>query len=86
MHPPNSFNSICALIQFVRRRPSVKPQEISLRRINADQGPLIVGQSATFECLTHGSRPKANVYWLFDGKRLDPPMNGKCIYSYESLL
>lgn len=48
-----------------------------VRQLNGRE-PLLVGQTATFECTSHGSRPQANIYWLFQGVRHDAPMNGKC--------
>lgn len=53
----------------------MKPQEISLKQLV--QEPLVVGQTVSFECITHGSRPQATIHWLFQGVRHDTPMNGK---------
>lgn len=47
-------------------RPQASPDE-----------PLLAGQTVTFECITHGSRPQATLHWLFQGSRHDPPMQGK---------
>ena len=39
--------------------------------------PVLVSEKeAKFECTTLGSRPRAILYWLFDGKRLNTPLNG----------
>lgn len=57
---------------------TVKPQDVSLKQVGGqEQLPLIVGQTATFECVSHGSRPEATIHWLFQGIRHDTPMNGK---------
>lgn len=61
----------------------VKPKEVLLRRLPSagglePPGPLLAGQTATFECTSTGSRPQATIHWLFQGRRHDPPMSRKC--------
>ena len=34
-------------------------------------------REAIFECNTFGSRPKANLFWHFDGSRHNTPLNGE---------
>lgn len=38
---------------------------------------LLAGQVATFECVTHGSRPQATIHWIFQGQKYEPPIDGK---------
>lgn len=53
---------------------NLKPVDVSLRVVSK---PLIAGQSATFECSSHGSKPQATLHWLFQGTRHDTPLSCK---------
>jgi hypothetical protein len=51
----------------------VKPTEVRITQLT----PILVAdREAIFECNTFGSRPKAILYWLFDGTRHNTPLNG----------
>lgn len=52
---------------------TVKPTEVHIKQIT----PVLVSEKeGKFECSSLGSRPRANLYWVFDGKRLNSPLNG----------
>ncbi|CAG2105035.1 unnamed protein product, partial [Medioppia subpectinata] len=52
----------------------VKPTEVRITQLT----PILVAdREAIFECNTFGSRPKATLYWLFDGTRHNTPLNGE---------
>lgn len=51
----------------------MKPTEVHIKQIT----PVLVSErEAKFECTTLGSRPRAVLYWVFDGKRLNSPLSG----------
>ena len=51
----------------------MKPTEVHIKQIT----PVLVSEKeAKFECATLGSRPRAVLYWVFDGKRLNSPLSG----------
>jgi hypothetical protein len=51
----------------------VKPTEVRIRQLSP---VLVAGKEAKFECSTTGSRPRAIIYWLFDGKRHETALSG----------
>ncbi|RWS13262.1 uncharacterized protein B4U79_07967 [Dinothrombium tinctorium] len=52
---------------------NLKPTDVQITQLT----PLLVAdKEATFECQAFGSRPKAILYWLFDGQRHNTPLNG----------
>lgn len=53
---------------------AVKPQEVHITQLTAN---LAAEREATFECNTFGSRPRATLYWLFDGSRHNTPLSGE---------
>ncbi len=51
----------------------MKPTEVRITQLT----PILVAdREAIFECNTFGSRPKAVLYWIFDGTRHNTPLNG----------
>lgn len=60
--------------------PLVKPTEVRVSQLTP---VLVADKEAVLECSTFGSRPKAVIYWNFDGQRFNTPLNGK--YSCEDV-
>ncbi|CAG2160223.1 unnamed protein product [Oppiella nova] len=53
---------------------NLKPTEVRITQLT----PILVAdREAIFECNTFGSRPKAILYWIFDGTRHNTPLNGE---------
>ena len=53
---------------------NLKPTEVRITQLT----PILVAdREAIFECNTFGSRPKASLFWLFDGSRHNTPLNGE---------
>ncbi|XP_054169147.1 hemicentin-1-like [Oppia nitens] len=53
---------------------NLKPTDVRISQLT----PILVSdREATFECNTYGSRPKATLYWIFDGSRHNTPLNGE---------
>ena len=53
---------------------TVKPTEVRISQLSQ---VLVADKEAVLECSTFGSRPKAVIYWNFDGQRFNTPLNGK---------
>lgn len=53
---------------------AVKPTEVRIRQLSA---VLVANKEAKFECSTSGSRPRAHLYWLFDGQRHETALSGE---------
>lgn len=51
----------------------VKPTEVKVSQLTQ---VLVADKEAVLECSTFGSRPKAVIYWNFDGQRFNTPLNG----------
>ncbi|RWS23969.1 protein turtle B-like protein [Leptotrombidium deliense] len=52
---------------------NLKPTEVQITQLTPI---LVTDREATFECQSFGSRPKAILYWIFDGQRHNTPLNG----------
>uniref|UniRef100_T1JRN6 Ig-like domain-containing protein n=1 Tax=Tetranychus urticae TaxID=32264 RepID=T1JRN6_TETUR len=52
---------------------NLKPTEVHITQLSPI---LVASKQVTFECKTIGSRPKPNVYWLFDGKTHSTGISG----------
>ncbi|XP_074593430.1 uncharacterized protein LOC141849125 isoform X2 [Brevipalpus obovatus] len=52
---------------------NLKPTEVHINQLT----PVLAAErEATFECSTYGSRPKAILYWIFEGQRYNTPLSG----------
>ncbi|XP_015791631.1 hemicentin-2-like isoform X2 [Tetranychus urticae] len=52
---------------------NMKPTEVHITQLTS---VLVADREVSFECNTFGSRPKAILYWFFDGQRFSTPLNG----------
>lgn len=52
---------------------NLKPLEVKIKQLTPN---LLAEHEAKFECSTFGSKPKAKLYWLFDGHRHDTTFQG----------
>ncbi|XP_053205304.1 uncharacterized protein LOC128389701 isoform X2 [Panonychus citri] len=52
---------------------NMKPTEVHITQLTS---VLVADHEASFECNTFGSRPKAILYWFFDGQRFNTLING----------
>lgn len=59
----------------IRLDMNLKPLEVKIKQLSPF---LLAGGESKFECSTFGSKPKAKLYWMFDGKRIDTTFNGRC--------
>ncbi|KAH9404633.1 hypothetical protein TYRP_000459, partial [Tyrophagus putrescentiae] len=57
----------------IRLDMNLKPLEVKIKQLSPF---LLAGGESKFECSTFGSKPKAKLYWMFDGKRIDTTFNG----------
>lgn len=62
---------------------AVKPTEVKVSQLTQ---VLVADKEAVLECSTFGSRPKAIIYWNFDGQRFNTPLNGTVSKTFSFLL
>lgn len=56
---------------------TVKPQEVHISQMT----PVLMAENeASFECITSGSRPKAIIFWIFNGQRYNTPLSGMLLF------
>lgn len=61
---------------------SVAPLNVSVRRLNGDQGFVISGRVESLECVTFGSHPEPKITWWKNGEEIQHPRTevGKFIF------